>query len=141
MESAEGDVKLAESQWVEREVKAPSKAVVEAMDIRPGDLLPANATVAKLLEADQLYVVVYVPQGEIGRVHLGQDAEVRVDAFDHPFHARVEQIRQQAEFLPRNVQTKQEREHQVVGVKLRVDNPDARLRAGINADVKFLEGK
>jgi ABC exporter DevB family membrane fusion protein len=141
MESAEGDLKLAESQWVEREVKSPSKAVVEAMDIRPGDLLPANATVAKLLEADQLYVVVYVPQGEIGRVRLGQDAEVRVDAFNHPFHARVEQIRQQAEFLPRNVQTKEEREHQVVGVKLRVDNPDARLRAGINADVQFLEGK
>jgi multidrug resistance efflux pump len=111
------------------------------MDIRPGDLLPANSTVAKLLETDQLFVVVYVPQSLIGRVHLGQDAEVRVDAFDKPFHGKVEQIRQQAEFLPRNVQTKEEREHQVVGVKLRVENPESRLRAGINADVKFLEAK
>jgi len=50
----------------------------------------------------------------------------------------VEQIRQQAEFLPRNVQTKEEREHQVFGVKLRVEDPENRLRAGINADVKFL---
>jgi hypothetical protein len=41
--------------------------------------------------------------------------------------------------LPRNVETKSEREHQVVGVKLRVDNPESRLRAGIHADVKFLE--
>jgi multidrug resistance efflux pump len=139
MISAEGDLKEAQSQWDEREVKSPASAVVEVMDIRPGDLLPANTTVAKLLEADQLFVVVYVPQGMIGRVHLGQDAEVRVDAFDHPFHGKVEQIRQQAEFLPRNVETKSEREHQVVGVKLRVDNPESRLRAGIHADVKFLE--
>lgn len=139
MISAEGDLRQAESQWNEREVKSPANAVVEAMDIRPGDLLSANSTVAKLLESDQLYVVVYVPQALIGRVHLGQGADVRVDAFDHPFHATVEQIRQQAEFLPRNVETKDEREHQVVGVKLRVDNPESRLRAGIHADVKFLE--
>jgi len=141
MIAAEGALKEAESQWNERQVKAPASAVVEVMDIRPGDLLPANTTVAKLLETDQLYVVVYVPQSLIGRVHLGQDAEVRVDAFDNPFHAKVEQIRQQAEFLPRNVQTKEEREHQVIGVKLRVENPESRLRAGINADVKFLETK
>ena len=139
MIATQGDLKQAESQWDEREVKSPTNAVVEVMDIRPGDLLPANTTVAKLLESDQLFVVVYVPQSLIGRVHLGQDAEVRVDAFDKAFHARVEQIRQQAEFLPRNVQTKEEREHQVVGVKLRVENPESRLRAGINADVKFLE--
>lgn len=141
MIAAEGDLREAESQWNERQVKSPTNAVVEVMDIRPGDLLPANTTVAKLLEADQLYVVVYVPQSLIGRIHLGQGAEVRVDAFDQPFHAKVEQIRQQAEFLPRNVQTKDEREHQVVGVKLRVENPESRLRAGINADVKFSEAK
>jgi HlyD family secretion protein len=141
MVSAEGDLKQAESHWAEREVKSPANAVIESMDIRPGDLLPANSPVAKLLESDQLFVVVYVPQGLIGRVHLGQDAEVRVDAFDKPFHGKVEQIRQQAEFLPRNVQTKEEREHEVVGVKLRVDNPDSRLRAGINAEVKFVEKK
>lgn len=141
MLAAQGDLKEAESQWNEREVKSPTSAVVEVMDIRPGDLLPANTTVAKLLETEQLFVVVYVPQSLIGRVHLGQEAEVRVDAFDQPFHAKVEQIRQQAEFLPRNVQTKEEREHEVVGVKLRVENPESRLRAGINADVKFLERK
>jgi HlyD family secretion protein len=141
MMAAEGDLNQAQSQWDEREVKAPANSVVEVMDIRPGDLLPANTTVAKLLETDQLFVLVYVPQNVIGRVHLGQEAEVKVDAFDKPFRAKVEQIRQQAEFLPRNVQTKDEREHQVVGVKLRVENPESRLRAGINADVKFLETK
>jgi multidrug resistance efflux pump len=108
------------------------------MDIRPGDLLPANATLAKLLEADQLYVMVYVPETEIGLVHIGDTAEVSVDSFPNTtFPARVEQIRQQAEFLPRNVQTTEERVHQVTGVKLRVDNSSSLLRAGVNAAVRF----
>jgi len=136
---AEGELKEAEAQYAEREVRTPTAIVVEAMDIRPDDLLPANAILAKLLEADQLYVVVYVPQTEIGKVHIGDKAEVSVDSFSSKtFPARVEQIRQQAEFLPRNVQTKEERVHQVIGVKLRVDNSSNQLRAGVNADVKFL---
>lgn len=136
---AEGELKEAEAQYAEREVRTPTAVVVEAMDIRPGDLLPANAILAKLLEADQLYVVVYVPQTEIGRVHIADKAQVSVDSFPNKtFPASVEQIRQQAEFLPRNVQTKEERVHQVIGVKLRVDNSSNQLRAGVNADVKFL---
>src|SRR5262249_33520586 len=103
---AEGELKTMESRWAEREVRAPSPAIVESMDLRPGDLLPANAAIAKLLESDQLYLVVYVPEIRIAGVHVGQSAQVRVDSYPgKTFAARVEQIRQQAEFLPRNVQT------------------------------------
>jgi HlyD family secretion protein len=140
--SAEGALKEQQTLWDEREVKSPSFATVEVLDIRPGDLLPANAAIAKLLEADQFFLVVYVPQDQIGRVQVGQQAEVYVDSFPkQAFHAKIEQIRQEAEFLPRNVQTKEEREHQVVGVKLRVDNSENKLRAGISADVRFVEAK
>jgi multidrug resistance efflux pump len=137
--AAEGALKLAEARYAEREVKSPATAYVEVLDIRPGDLLQPNAPIAKLLEADQLYVIVYVPQTEIGKVRVGQKAQIRVDTYgNRPFDAVVEQIRQQAEFLPRNVQTKEEREHQVIGVRLRVENPKGELRAGVNADVTFL---
>jgi multidrug resistance efflux pump len=137
---AQGELALAEARWAEREVRSPASAVVEVLDLRPGDLIAAGAPVANLLEADQLYVMVYVPQTQVGRVQLGQRGEVRVDAFpDETFSATVEQIRQKAEFLPRNVQTAEEREHQVFGVKLRVDNPTRKLRAGVQADVRFVE--
>jgi multidrug resistance efflux pump len=136
---AQGELNEAEARYAEHEVRVPTAVVVEAMDIRPGDLLPPNAPLAKVLEADQLYVMVYVPQTEIGRVHIGDKAEVTVDSFPHrSFPARVEQIRQEAEFLPRNVQTREERVHEVMGVKLRVDNSSSLLRAGVNADVKFM---
>src|SRR5688572_26844263 len=139
---AQGVLAEAEARYAEREVRSPSKAVVEVLDLRPGDLLAPNTPVAKLLEADQLYVIVYVPQGKIGHVRVGQRARVRVDAFpDQEFDAVVEQIRQQAEFLPRNVQTEEEREHQVIGVKLRVENPENKLRAGVHAQVSFVEAR
>lgn len=135
---AEGQLKEAEARWAEREVHAPAAAVVETMDLRPGDLLPANSPVAQLLEVDQLYLMVYVPETQIGAVAIGKTVQVRVDTYPgHVFQGRVEQIRQQSEFLPRNVQTKEERVHQVIGVKLRVENSDNRLRAGVSADVQF----
>ena len=139
--SAEGDLKEAETMWEERVVKSPANAVVEVLDIRPGDLLPPNAGVAKLLESDQLFVMVYVPENLIGAVRVGQAAAVTVDAYPDSFSAKVEQIRQRAEFLPRNVQTREEREHQVIGVKLRVDNRDSKLRPGISANVRFEAAK
>ena len=135
---SEGQLKEAEARWAEREVRAPAAAVVETMDLRPGDLLAANSPVAQLLESDQLYLMVYVPETRIGKVGIGQTAEIRVDTYPNQmFQARVEQIRQQSEFLPRNVQTKEERVHQVIGVKLRVENHENRLRAGVSADVQF----
>jgi multidrug resistance efflux pump len=112
---------------------------VEVLDVRPGDLIAPNTPVGTLLERNQLYVRIYVPETEIGRVTLGQQGEVRVDSFpNRPFEGVVEQINQQAEFLPRNVQTQQERVHQMFGVKLRITDPSGRLRPGMAADVRLI---
>ena len=89
-----------------------SAAIVEVLDVRPGDLIAPNTPVATLLEKDQIYVRIYIPETEYGRIKLGQKAEVRVDSFPNTvFDGEVEQINQQAEFLPRNVQTREERVH------------------------------
>jgi HlyD family secretion protein len=122
----------------ERQVVAPATATIEVLDVRPGDLIPPNTPVATLLERDQIYVRIYIPETEIGRVHLGQKAEIRVDSFPKQvFNGVVEQINQQAEFLPRNVQTREERVHQVFGVKVRIDDTSHRVLAGMAADVQL----
>ncbi|HEY2822752.1 MAG TPA: efflux RND transporter periplasmic adaptor subunit [Candidatus Acidoferrum sp.] len=127
-----------EARFREREVVAPSNATVEVLDVRPGDLIAPNTPVATLLERDQIYIRIYIPETEIGHVTIGQKAEVRVDSFSKTvFDGVVEQINQQAEFLPRNVQTREERVHQVFGVKVRIDDPSNRVRAGMAADVKL----
>jgi HlyD family secretion protein len=142
------DVELAKAAYAydlaryrERQVTAPAAAVVEVLDVRPGDLIAPNTPVATLLERDQIYVRIYIPETEIGRVRLRQTAEVRVDSFpNQAFNGAVEQINQQAEFLPRNVQTREERVHQLFGVKIRIDDSSGRVRAGMAADVKLKAG-
>ena len=88
------------------------------------------------MEKDQIYVRIYIPETEFGRLKLGEKAEVRVDSFPKTvFEGTLEQINQQAEFLPRNVQTREERVHQVFGVKIRINDPAGRVLAGMAADV------
>ncbi|HEX9760249.1 MAG TPA: efflux RND transporter periplasmic adaptor subunit [Candidatus Acidoferrales bacterium] len=128
----------ARTRYAERQVLAPAAAVVEVLDVRPGDLIAPNAPIATLLERDQLYIRVYVPETQLGLVRVGQRAELRVNSFPGVvFTGEVEQINQRAEFLPRNVQTREERVHQVFGVKVRVRDPDGKLRAGMAADVRL----
>lgn len=137
---ARAQLRDAEARYRERQVVAPTAASVEVLDVRPGDLIPPNTPIATLLERDQLYVRIYVPETRIGHVRVGQRAETRVDSFPGKvFGGLVEQINQKAEFLPRNVQTKAERAHQVFGVKVRLGESGGRLRAGMAADVKLLE--
>jgi len=130
-----------EARFRERQVVAPSAATVEVLDVRPGDIIAPNTPVATLLEADQIYVRIYIPETELGRVQVGQKAEVRVDSFPKTvFDGIVEQINQQAEFLPRNVQTREERVHQVFGVKIRINDSAGHVLAGMAADVKLKAG-
>jgi HlyD family secretion protein len=135
---ANANMSYDEARFRERQVVAPSAATVEVLDVRPGDLIAPNTPVATLLEKDQIYVRIYIPETEIGRVKIGQKAEVRVDSFPKTaFDGIVEQINQQAEFLPRNVQTREERVHQVIGIKIRINDPAGRVLAGMAADVKL----
>ena len=134
---AEGDLRTAEARFRERHVNAPADVWVEVLDVRPGDLIAANAPIATLLERDQLYVRIFVPETRIGQVRLGQRAEVRVDSFPgRVFPAEVEQINQKAEFLPRNVQTREERVKLVYAVKVKItQDPTMDLKPGVPADV------
>lgn len=135
---ANANMSYDEARFRERQVIAPSASTVEVLDVRPGDLIAPNTPVATLLEKDQIYVRIYIPETEIGRVKVGQKAEVRVDSFPKTaFDGVVEQINQQAEFLPRNVQTREERVHQVIGIKIRINDPAGRVLAGMAADVKL----
>src|SRR3989441_8732990 len=57
-----------EARFRERQVTAPSAAIIEVLDVRPGDLIAPNTPVATLLEKDQIYVRIYIPETEYGRL-------------------------------------------------------------------------
>lgn len=142
-EIAEARAQLAEAQarldqikvnLAEGEVLAPAHALVEVLAVRPGDLLTPNQTVARLLEKDQLFVRIFVPEPQLGLVKVGQRAKIKTDN-NELFDGQVEQINSQGEFTPRNVQSRDERSHLVFGVKVRLDNRAGKLKAGMAADV------
>jgi membrane fusion protein YbhG len=123
-------------QIAEGEVKSPANAVVEVLPVRPGDLITPNQTIARLLEKDQIYIRVYIPEPQLGLIKVGQKAKIKVDTFtDRAFDGVIEQINTQGEFTPRNVQSRSERNHLVFGVKVRIDNREGLLKPGMAADV------
>lgn len=127
-----------EAQLREMQVVAPADCVLEILSVKVGDVLAANREVATLLLPQHLWVRVYVPEPWLGHIKLRDKVRVHVDSFpDQEFSGSVEQINRQAEFTPRNVQTVEDRIRQVFGVKIRLENRDDKLRAGMSADVIF----
>jgi HlyD family secretion protein len=128
---AQMDVDLAEM-----DIVASRDAHLEIFDLRPGDLVAPNQTVATLVLPNSLWVRVYIPEDRLGWVHVGQPLDVRVDTWPgEVFHGFIDQINRRAEFTPRNVQTVEERIKQVFGVRVRLDNSSDKLRPGMAADV------
>jgi len=129
-----------DAQLREMKVSAPSDCVLEVLTVKVGDVLGPNREVATLLLPQHLWVRVYVPEPWLGHIQLGQKVEVKVDSDPNKgFSGAVEQIAREAEFTPRNVQTVGERIKQVFGIKVRLDNTEGKLRAGMSADVMFPE--
>ena len=100
--------------------------------------MPAGQIVVNMQEPSQIWVKVYVPETDLAKVRVAQKATVSVDGLrGQLFAGRVGQIASQAEFLPRNVQTRDDREHQVFGVKVYVDNSQGALKSGMSATVRL----
>ena len=133
----EAQLAYLERQRQELTVTAPAAGRIESFDLRPGDLVAPNQPVATLLEPNELWVRVYVPETELGHVQVGQAARIRVDSFpQRDFAGRVVEIRHRAEYLPRNVQTLDQRADQVFGVKVAI-TPAPELKPGMAAFVRL----
>lgn len=83
-----------------------------------------------------MWVKAYISEVELGRIKLGQKVQVTIDTFPGKrFEGEVTYIASAAEFTPRNVQTIDERRHQVFGFKVQVTDPQGVFKSGMAADV------
>jgi multidrug resistance efflux pump len=138
IDAARAQLAEIESQLREMKVTAPSDCVVEVLNVKVGDVLSPNREIATLLLPQHIWVRVYVPEPWLGHISLEEKVNVKVDSDrNRDFPGVVEQIAREAEFTPRNVQTVGERIKQVFGIKVRLDNSEGKLRAGMAADVFF----
>ena len=84
----------------------------------------------------------FVTEADIGRLQLGQLARVYVDAYPgETFLGTVTYISSQAEFTPKNVQTREERAQLVFAVRVSLDNSDRRLKPGMPGDAEIIVGQ
>ena len=119
-------------------VYAPIDGVVTTRSIEVGELAQPGMGALTMAQLASLSVTVYIPEDRYGEVTLGQTATLMVDSFpDKTFPATVSYISDRAEYTPRNVQTKEERQNTVYAVKLHVENTGGNLKPGMPADVTF----
>ena len=116
---------------------APTDGVITERTSEVGELLSAGVPLYALADLDHLTLTVYVPEANLGRVALGQEASVTVDAYSQTFTGQVDYIASQAEFTPKNVELKEERVNMVFAVEIALANPDGLLLPGMPADVTF----
>lgn len=124
-------------QMQELEIKAPVHATVDAVELRKGDLVAANAPVLSLIDTSRLWVRAYVPENRLD-FRLNDEVLVQADSFPgEPFRGRITFVASQAEFTPNNVQTPDERSKQVFRIKVTLLGGQDRLRPGMPVDVLF----
>lgn len=136
VKQAHSNVEQIKARTRERAVYAPRNGQLQALNIQPGDIVTPGQSVATIIDPNDLYVKIYIPEGELGGLTVGTKLQAVTDSGIHTTGV-VEQIPARAEFTPRNVQTKDERELQVYAVKMRLANPNNRLRAGMSVDVSL----
>ena len=119
-------------------VYAPMDGVILTRSIHVGEVAQAGAATLTIADLSKLTVTVYLPEDRYGEVNVGDEVSFTADSFpNETFNATVTRIADQAEFTPRNVQTKEERQTTVYAIELEVDNPDGKLKPGMPVDVTF----
>jgi HlyD family secretion protein len=116
-------------------ITAPSPGTITLRSVEPGELVTVGASLLRLTYLDKVKLTIYVNDQELGKVRLGQQANVTIDsAPNKSFAGTVTYISSVAEFTPKNIQTKEDRTKLVFGVKIEIPNPDQILKPGMPAD-------
>jgi HlyD family secretion protein len=120
-------------------VTAPSNGIIVNKFVETGENVGMMSSLFKVSKLSAVDLMLYVSTTELGKVKLGQSVEIKVDTYpDKTYKGKVVYISPEAEFTPKNIQTKEERTKLVFAVKVRIDNPDFELKTGMPADATII---
>lgn len=131
---ARGRMQELEANLAEALVTAKEPARIEVVAVRAGDLVAPGQPILRVLRDDDIWVKIYVPETQLDKVYVGQDVDVTIDSGER-FAGKVFKISSESEFTPRNVQSADERKHQVFGIKVAVTDPRGLVKPGMAATV------
>ncbi len=128
----------AEAQLGYTILRSPQAGVVLRKHVEPGEIIAPGTPAVTVADLRNIWLKIYVPEPQLGRVKLGQAAGITTDSYPGKvYRGRVTFINSEAEFTPKNVQTQEERVKLVFAVKITVDNPAQELKPGMPADAKI----
>jgi HlyD family secretion protein len=120
-------------------VVAPFDGTVVTRTAEPGEVVQAGTAIVTLLDLSKVYLRGFVPEGQIGRIKVGQTAHVFLDSdTKKPLDAVVVRIDPQATFTPENTYFREDRVKQVVGLKLLLKSGIGFAKPGMPADGEII---
>ena len=135
--AAEAAVAAEEERLALYSLSATERVTVLDVPVRVGEVVASGATVATVADTTHPYVDVFVPQQKLSGLEVGLPARVRVDAEGDSFDGTIEHIAPTTEFTPRYLFSPRERSNLVVRVRVRIEDPQERLHAGVPAFASF----
>jgi HlyD family secretion protein len=135
------DLAVIQTQLNDSVAVSPIGGVVLVKAAEPGEVLAAGTNVLTVGDLDHPWVRAYITESDLGRVKLGDEARVTTDSFPGKvYKGRVSFIASEAEFTPKQIQTREERAKLVYRVKIEVANPQHELKSNMPVDAEILAG-
>lgn len=139
VEALEGAVALAEAMVAECELVAPRAGYVEDIFYDVGEIVPPGMPTVRLIDLTDVWVTFYLDNASLGQITVGDRAEVIADAWPGElFVGTISTVGLEAEFTPRNIQTKDDRTRLVYPIQVRLENREGRLRPGMPVTARVL---
>jgi HlyD family secretion protein len=136
---ARAELAEAEANRADLTVRAPFSGTVMTRAAEPGEVVQAGTAIVTLLDMSKVYLRGFVPEGQIGKVALGQSAHIFLDSNPkQPVDAYVLRVDPLATFTPENTYFRDDRVKQVVGVKLQLTQAIGFAKPGMPADGEIL---
>jgi len=139
--AAEKAVSLEDERIRRYELRALADGAVLDVHVEPGEVVAPGAPVVTVADTYHPYADVFVPQGKLDGLRVGDKAAVHVDALSGTLGGHVEDIAHRTEFTPRFLFSERERPNLVVRVRVRIEDPKQRLHAGLPAFVDITRGQ
>jgi len=120
-------------------VTSPSSGFITKKFIEAGETAGIMSSLFQVADLSSVEIVIYIRETELGEVKLGQKAEISIDTYpDKVYSGKVIYISPEAEFTPKNIQTKEERTKLVFAIKIKIENPNFELKDGMPADAEII---
>ena len=142
VQQAEASLEMAEAQTELIKLQIEDSYIIASKDgqiadcfVATGELVTPKSAIYKIANTQFAELKIYISEKNLGKVKVGQQADVTTDSYkDKSYSGKIIFISHEAEFTPKNIQTKDERTKLVFAVKIKIPNPDFELKTGMPAD-------